>query len=276
MPCRCGPHYGLKNTLLETVQQCKEGEKCFQCFLGGPTRYDTRLVDKADILATREYLASKDMRMIVHAPYVINLAREGDDSIVSKSRFSLEKIINTMYQIGPEYTGTVFHIGAKGSIESLNKELNDMEILSPLFAENCAEKSKLGKNMDELRKIIEGTDSNKIGICIDTCHAFASGMTDFRNASQVEKLFDDFDTFYNRKVIFHVNDSLTVYGGSSDRHAPIGYGHIWNINVPELKSSLVRFYELCQMGSNDIIFETPNEVSNALESGLLNDMTTVD
>jgi len=273
MNCRCGRHLPIKSTLLETVQQCNDNEKCFQCFLGNSQSYITRNVPKDDIIATRDYLESRDMKMYVHANYLINLAREGDDSIVVRSRDCLQKTINTLYQISSTHTGTIFHIGAKGSIESLNKQLNDMEILSPLYAENCAgEGSKLGKNIDELRKIVEGTDSRNIGICIDTCHSFAAGMTDFREINQVDKLFEDFSMFSNRKVMFHVNDSLTEFKGKSDRHAPVGYGHIWNINRPELKDSLMRFYELTKFGNHDIIFETPNPVSSELESDILSQL----
>jgi deoxyribonuclease-4 len=271
MSCsRCGRHISVKPTLFETVKECKDNEKCCQIFCGNPQSYITRNVPRSDVVATREYLSEKDMKLYVHAPYLINLAREGDDSIVSKGKACLQNLINTLYQIGPEHTGIIVHTGAKGSIESLNKVLNDMEILVPVYMENCAEKSKLGKNMDEMRKIIEGTDSNKIGICIDTCHAFASGMTDFREISATEKLFNDIDYFGNRKTMFHVNDSLTPLGGSADRHSPIGYGHIWNINVPGSKDSLSRFYELTKTGCYDIIFETPNPVSNELEAEMFN------
>jgi len=269
MSCRCGPHYSLKSTLLETVQQCKSNEKTCQCFLGGPTRYDTRDVPRTDIETTREYLKNRDMKLYVHAPYVINLAREGDDTIVEKSKKSLQKIVNTLYEVGPEYTGTIVHTGAKGSISSLCGVLNDMDLKMPVLMENCAEASKLGKNMDELRLIVEGTDSRNIGICIDTCHSFASGMTDYRESSAVEKFFEDMSAFDNRQVIFHINDSLTEFGGKSDRHAPIRYGHIWNLNRPDSIESLQRFYELTRMGCHDCIFETPNPVSSVFEADML-------
>jgi endonuclease IV len=172
--------------------------------------------------------------------------------------------------IGADHTGVVFHIGAKGSIENVSRELNDMEIKVPTYNENCAgEGSKLGKNMDELRKLIEGTDSYNVGVCIDTCHAFAAGMSDLREMSATEKLFEDLSLFNDRPIIFHVNDSLTEFSGKSDRHAPIAFGHIWNLNRENSLDPLKRFYELANSSSYDIIFETPNPMTIKYESEMV-------
>jgi deoxyribonuclease-4 len=272
MPCKCcGAHIPIKDTIYETLQYIDgKKTKCCQIFLGGPQRYETRTVSAEDATKSREYLERMDGKMYVHAPYVINLSREGDDSIVEKSRNSLQKVINTLNQISPQRTGTIFHTGAKGSIENLGRQLNDMNLTVPVFAENAAETSRLGKNFEELRHLIESTDSFNLGVCIDTCHAFASGMTDFRDMSETEKLFENLSTFEDRPIMFHVNDSLVELNARKDRHAPIGFGHIWNLNRSGSTDTLVRFYELAKMSDMSIIFETPNVVSDNLEAELFN------
>lgn len=268
--CRCGPHIAIQTTIYDTVKSIDpKVNKCFQCFLGGPQQYNTRTIPKEDADKSRDYLEQHKMQMVVHAPYVINLAREGDESIITKSKTSLQKVVNELYKIGPEYTSTVVHIGAKGSIGKLCQELNDMEIKIPVLMENSAgEGSKLGRDIDELRKIVEGTDSSKVGICVDTCHTFAAGACDLRSISLTEKLFEELEFTSNRKLIFHVNDSLTPLNGRVDRHAPVGYGHIWNLNVEGSKENLERFYELCIMNKSDVIFETPNEFTKKYEEEL--------
>ena len=270
--CRCGPHISVQGTIYDTILQLDpKVNKCFQCFLGGPQQYNTRTIPQNDADKSREYLDRHKMQMVVHAPYVINLAREGDESIITKSKNSLQKVINELHKIGPDYTSTVVHIGAKGSIGKLCNELNDLDIKIPVLMENSAgEGSKLGRDIDELRHIVEGTDSSKVGICIDTCHIFAAGTCDLRSMSLTEKLFEDMDFMNNRRLIFHVNDSLTDLGGRVDRHAPIGYGHIWNLNVDGSRQNLERFYELCIMSKSDIIFETPNEFTKKYEEELFN------
>ena len=271
MSCRCGAHVQVKDTIYETLQYI-DGKKtsCLQCFLSGPQRYDTRTVSTEDATKSREYLERMNGKMYVHSPYVINLA-SSDETIVEKGRNSLQKIINTLNQISNTRTGTIFHTGSRGSIENVGRQINDMNLTVPTFAENSAgEGTKLGKNFEELRHLIESTDSFNLGICIDTCHAFASGMTDFRDMSQTEKLFEDLSTFEDRPIMFHVNDSLVELNARKDRHAPIGFGHIWNLNRPSSTDTLIRFYELSKMAGNDVIFETANPISDKLEAELFN------
>jgi len=269
MSCKCGRHLNVKKTLFETVRQCKDNEKLCQIFIGNPQSYITRKVPRDDIVATREYLEEKDMKIYCHASYLINLAREGDDTIIAKGKECLQNTINTMYQLGPSNAGVVFHIGAKGSVENVFDTINSMEILVPTFYENSAgEGSKLGKDIDELRRLIEGTDSYNMGVCIDTCHAFSAAMCDFREMDKIDKLFEDLDFLGKRPLTFHLNDSLTPFGGKADRHSVLGYGQIWNVNKPDTINTLYRFYQHTKERNNDIIFETPNEVSSFLESEL--------
>ena len=266
MSCRCGNHIQVKDTIYETLQYI-DGKKttCLQCFLGNPQSYATRTVSTEDATKSREYLERMDGKMYVHSPYVINLA-SNDDSIVEKGRNSLQKIINTLNQISPQRTGVVYHFGAKGTVENVGRQINDMNITVPTFVENSAgEGTKLGKNFEELRHLIEATDSFNHGVCIDTCHSFASGMTDFRDISQTEKLFEDLSTFEDRPIMFHVNDSLTEFNGRKDRHAPIRNGHLFNLNRPDSEAPLIRLYELAKSSGTDIIFETANLVSSEYE-----------
>ena len=100
MSCRCGRHLAVKPTLIETVKQCKPNEKLCQIFLGNPQSYITRNVPKDDIEATKEYLKTKSMQLYVHAPYLINISREGDDTIVTKGKESLQRVINTLLYNG--------------------------------------------------------------------------------------------------------------------------------------------------------------------------------
>lgn len=267
MDCRCGNHLSLKNTLYNTVTQLEGTKnKCLQCFFGGPTQYHTRTFDREDLLRTRKYLKDNKMKLYVHCPYVINLAREGDEGIITKSRASLEKVIDTLHQIGPELTGGVLHIGAKGTIGRVVRELNDIDLKAPIYLENCAgEGSKIGKNIDELRLLAEGLDK-PIFLCIDTCHAWASKMCDFREMNQVEKLFEDLEFCKKENLIFHLNDAISDYGSCLDRHGVLCYSKIWNLHKPETLLTLGRFYQLAKSGGHDIIFETPNPVTNYFET----------
>jgi deoxyribonuclease-4 len=122
--------------------------------------------------------------------------------------------------------------------------------------ENCAgEGTKLGKNIDELRKLKEGIDSHRVGFCLDTCHCHASAMCDMRNSEAVVNMFDDLDS---KHTMVHLNDSLEDLGKKKDRHAIVGFGKIWNYTIPDTYDSLYTLRDYCKDKNYDVIIETPS------------------
>jgi len=113
----------------------------------------------------------------------------------------------------------------------------------------------------------EGLDSPKIGFCIDTCHADASGSVNMRNPESVIRFFDDLD---EKNVIIHLNDSKTPFSSGQDRHSILGYGSIWAKNEPETWESLFVLRDICKENRYDIILETPSENIEEYEYELLN------
>ena len=249
---RIGPHVSIAGkTLPETIKSLPRSCDCFQCFLGAPIQFAVKKISDEDAAATQRLLHLNDKRMYVHAPYIINLA-SSDQNKVQPGRASLQSLLDTNARISPTHTGSVLHIGANGTIANVAEQLNSMNISSPLFLENCAgEGSKLGATMDELHKLMEATDSHRVGVCIDTCHAHSAGLTDMRSSSAVVKMFEDLPE--DRPVMFHLNDSKVAFEAKVDRHMPLGMGTIWS----EEQSSLRQFAELAEKMSKDIILETP-------------------
>lgn len=253
---KCGPHVHIEKTLYETVSKTHlSRNSCFQCFLGSNRSYNVRSVPAEDIDRTGDYLRNNDINFYTHSSYLINLAR--NDEIAEKGKSCLQKVLTILGAIDTERTGTVLHVGAKGSIEQVANNVNDLEIKSFLFFENCAgEGTKLGKNVDELNSLLESCDSYKTSLCIDTAHAFGSGMCDFRDENKINQLFDELPM--ERKIIWHLNDSRAAYQSLKDQHACVGQGLIWNYQRPETLNSLTEFYRLAIMYDTDIIFETPS------------------
>ena len=246
---RIGPHIGLQGSITETLKALPKGCDCFQTFLGAPLNYKLKKYDANDLTAAGKFLHTNDMKMYVHAPYVINLANPEKAAV---GRACLQNYLDTLTQVSPTHTGTILHIGANGTLAHVADQLNSMNISSPLYLENCAgEGSKLGKSMADLQKLMELTDSHRVGICIDTCHAHSAGLTDMRDTSSVVKLFDDLPD--DRATMFHLNDSKVEYNAKVDRHMPVGYGTIWSGN----KESLKTFGDLAHKTEKDIILETP-------------------
>jgi len=250
---RIGPHTSITGSFLNTIKTLPKGCDCFQAFMGAPLQYHLKTYDHADLAAAGNYLEINDMKMYVHAPYVINLAGSEPEK-VARGKATLQKYLDTLAKVSPTHTGTVLHIGANGTLAQVADQLNSMNISSPLYLENCAgEGTKLGKNMEELNKLMELTDSHRIGICIDTCHAHSAGLADMRDTRQVVKMFDDLPD--DRDTMFHLNDSKVDYGSKVDRHLPVGFGTIWGGAAN--KESLITFGELANTSARDIILETP-------------------
>lgn len=255
-----GPHIPLEDTLLETVSKMKHSNfTCIQVFFGSPLTYQVRRFTGESLHKTREFLQTQDKKLFVHSPYVINLA-SNDTSILSQGKKAIQKILDIQGEIDTKRTGTVLHIGAKGTIQNVVNHINDLQISSSLYLENCAQNSKLGKNMEELRKLKEGIDSHDVGFCLDTCHLHSSGMCNMKDSNNIDKLFEELDSFGgNKKLIFHLNDSKTQFRSYRDLHDIVGHGTIWDYENPSSFDSLYTLRDYCKEGGYDIIFETPSQ-----------------
>ncbi len=260
--CCCGPHVSKESTLLKTLQN---GGKCscIQTFLGNPRSYSINTPSSDDIVATGNYIRKAEMKLYIHSPYVINLANK-DETMTTRGKESLSKILDVMKRVDPDRTGTILHIGANGTLQNVIKNLNDINISSPLFLEVAAgDGSKIGKNWNELRLLLEGVNSHNINFCIDTQHVHASGLVDMRSESKINNMFDTLETF-NKRCIFHLNDSAVEYCSCKDRHASLGQGMIWDINKSESLSSLRYLREGFLDLNYDVVLETPGELDNIL------------
>jgi len=274
--CCCGAHIGLDTTLFKTVCSMESGESdAIQVFYGGTMNYTIRKFPEADLQSTGDYLRLRSKRLYVHSPYVINLASTEKNEksgrlIADCGQESLQHILNVQAQIDPELTGTVLHIGAKGTVENVIDRINSMDIKSPLMLENSAgEGSKLGKDIDQLRKLKEGIDSHRVGFCLDTCHCHSSGMCDMRSREKVVNMFDEVHDFGCDRVMVHLNDSKTEMGSKMDRHAVVGFGTIWNYHDGPSFESLTSMRDYCKEYYHDIILETPSSNIETFELKIL-------
>lgn len=123
---RIGPHISISGTTIpEVLKGLPKGCDCFQCFLGAPVQFAVKKVSEEEAAATQRYLHLNDMRMYVHAPYIINLA---NPEKAAPGKASLQKLLDTNARISTTHTGTVLHIGANGTLENVADQLNSMNI----------------------------------------------------------------------------------------------------------------------------------------------------
>mgnify|MGYP000728991490 FL=1 len=227
--------FNSKGQLLESLNEALSyGSTTFMFYTGAPqntirSKISSEITEKAKKVMKEHNMKIEDI--IVHAPYIINLANDNDDA---KYNFSINFLIQEVKrceEIGIKYlvlhpgshVGLGIEKGIQNIIFALNKvnESNDSVII--LLETMAGKGSEVGSNLDEIKEIIDGvTDKSKIGVCLDTCHLSDSGydITDF------DKILDELDKKIGLSYLHcvHVNDSKNVRGARKDRHENIGYG----------------------------------------------------
>lgn len=171
-----------------------------------------------------------------HAVYLINLAGP-DAGMRQRSESTLAGYLAAADRLG--ITGVVFHTGShKGAgfetmLPTITAHLrNVMRRADPsgarlLIENNAGTGGSVGARFEELRAMLEALDDPRVGVCFDTCHAFASGY-DLRTPEAVEQTLAEWDRAVGpgRLELVHCNDSQTPLGSNRDRHANIGRGEI--------------------------------------------------
>lgn len=170
-------------------------------------------------------------KVIVHAPYIVNLANPDEMKREFAINF-LKQETSRCDQLGVKYM--VLHPGAhvgigveegiKNIIDGLNKILENRKVM--ILLETMAGKgTEIGSNFNEIKSIIDGVIyKNNIGVCIDTCHLNDAGY----DISKFDELLDEFDRIVGIDYIkcVHLNDSMNPREAHKDRHQNIGYGEI--------------------------------------------------
>jgi len=194
-------------------------------------------LDEARIATFKEAAAKHgNPPFYFHAVYLINLA--GDDTTLrQRSESTLTGYLRAADELG--ISGVIFHTGShKGAgfeqrLPSILGHLRGvLERANPkqarlLIENNAGLGGCVGARFEEIQQMLGGLDDERVGVCFDTCHAFASGY-DERTPAAVSKTIDELDRVIGMKRVdvVHANDSVTGLGSNRDRHANIGAGEI--------------------------------------------------
>jgi deoxyribonuclease-4 len=237
MTFRVGAHVSISGGVEKAVDRQKEETgNCGQIFAGSPRTWSTSEFSEEEGQNFQELRDEEDQDpYVIHSTYLVNLATPKND-LFEKSLKCLQAELDAAETLGVEYV--VFHPGAHtgsgrdNGIEKIAEGIDELEIPEnvTLLLENTAGKgTTLGKSMGELRQMIDKaeTSEEKIGVCIDTCHAHAAGYE-----LREEEGFQDFiqeikqDIGLERVKVLHLNDSKDEKGSEKDNHQDIGYGRI--------------------------------------------------
>ncbi len=228
---KIGSHVSIAKGLLGAAQEAYSyGASTFMIYTGAPQNTRRVPLEKLKIAEGQAFMDTHGLGdIVVHAPYIINLASCKPDTYQLAKEFLTSEIERTT-AIGSKYI--VVHPGsfttetAEYGISRIIDALN--EVLTPETApficlETMAGKgSEIGRNFEELATIIEGVHlKEKMGICLDTCHLHDSGYDIINSFDEVMASFDKIIGLDYLKV-FHINGSINPCGAKKDRHANLG------------------------------------------------------
>jgi deoxyribonuclease-4 len=272
MPVRIGFHVSIAGGISNSVANAeKVGCSAFQIFSRNPRGWAAKPLNPEDVGLFKSKLASSSIKpesVAVHMPYLPNLSGPPSD-FYTKSALTLTEEVQRCVTLGIGHL--VIHLGshmgqgiARGMAQ-LTKAI-DSAITSTaamrrknnvmiLLENNAGQKNAVGASFEGLRAILDAlsSDPKEVGICLDTCHLFASGH-DISSTEGVRQTLDKFDDVVGLRhlKLIHLNDSRGALGSNLDRHEHIGLGQIG----PE---GLAAFLNNSSTRKLPFIMETPIE-----------------
>jgi deoxyribonuclease-4 len=234
---RVGVHVSIAGSVDLAVDRAeKAGCDVFQMFSRNPRGWGFLPLSKESCDTFRSKIRSRNLLPVDHMPYLPNLASPKSD-IYDKSVAALTSELERCSLLGIPYLVTHLghHLGdgiAGGRdrvVRAVNAALEASDNSVMLLLENTAgEKNSVGSTFEHIRGIMDGVNSqNRIGICFDTCHAFAAGY-ELRTESGIRETVKQFDNSIglNHLKMIHLNDTKGDLGSHLDRHEHIGMGYL--------------------------------------------------
>lgn len=234
-----GSHVSMsgKDMLLGSVKEALSyGANTFMFYTGAPQNTARKPISQLKVEEAKALMKENDIDMnnvVVHAPYIINLANTIKEETYELAVRFLKEEIERCEAIGA--TRLVLHpgshvkagdeVGLNRIVEGLNEVLTENQRVKIALETMAGKGSELGRTFEQIQYIIEHVQLNHLlGVCLDTCHIHDAGY----DLNHFDILLDEFDQKIglDRLLVLHINDSKNQKGAHKDRHENIGYGYI--------------------------------------------------
>ncbi len=250
-----GSHVSIAGGIYKAPSNAKAvGNEVFQIFSRSPRGGKPQELTKEIVKSFQsEMKVNGQSEAYIHTPYYINLAST-NNRIRHGSIEVIREELERASKLGVKYVMT--HLGSANNlprnqavsqvIKGIKKILTGYKGAATFLIENSAGSGNIvGDTFEEINTIINGVPRSardRLSVCLDTCHAFATGY-DLRDKKSVNKTLKEFDKIIglSKLKLIHLNDSKTDFGSKVDRHEHIGKGKIGLvgfkefINHPKLK-----------------------------------------
>ncbi len=256
---------GVQNSALTAE---KHRFETFQIFVSNPRAWEHHQIKAGDALAFKEIIKKTGSVPFAHAPYLCNPSSDNKDML----KKSLQMLVGNMEScnllgIGGLVVHQGSHLGhgsesgVKTIVETMSKAVEIAPDVRILLENSSGYKNSVGSKFEEIGEIIDKVDSERVGVCLDTCHAFAAGY-DLRTKDGIDEMCRSFDDNigFKRLGLVHLNDAKYELGSGLDRHWHIGKG---NIGI----KGFTEFFKNKHFHDGCFVMETPinedgDEVSN--------------
>ncbi|HIZ60212.1 MAG TPA: deoxyribonuclease IV [Candidatus Dorea faecipullorum] len=233
-----GSHVGMsgKDMLLGSAKEAVTyGADTFMFYTGAPQNTKRKDISELNIDPAWKYMEEHGIRQIlVHAPYIINLANtvKPETYELAEEFLALEIDRTAACKSSTLILHPGAHVGAGVSagiaqiIRGLNHILTRETTVNVALETMAGKGTEIGRSFEEIARIYDGVVYNdKLRVCFDTCHTNDSGY-DVKN--NFDGVIDEFDRILGKDqiAVFHINDSKNPMGARKDRHANIGFGTI--------------------------------------------------
>ena len=241
------------------------GAKAFAIFTGSSSRWVSKMISDEDAELFKQncelYGFSPEV-ILPHDNFLINLGSPDPKKLHLSKKSFLDEMLRCE-KLGLKYLN--FHPGSHVNeisedecldkiAENLNTILDKTNGVTAVLENTAGQGSNLGYKFEHLARIIDKIeDKSRVGVCIDTCHAYSAGY-DLATEEGYNKTWREFDEIIGRHYLkgIHLNDDKRELGSRIDRHAPLGEGTLG-------EEFFVRFVNDPRFDSMPIILETPDE-----------------
>ena len=233
---KIGGHVSTAGGLFNAfVNAEKIGAETVQIFGASPRQWLVRRPNEKELAEYHRWQKESQITVYLHGAYLPNLASP-DASIFAKSVGNLRAHFEIANQL--EAQGLIFHVGSgketpkeegmRQAIKAMKEILKSTSGPAKLVMENSASGKKIGAWPEEMRIMLEGINSPRVKICVDTAHAFEAGLIEHYTPAGIKSFWDTWDKAVGIEniVALHVNDSKTIFNSHHDRHENIGEGYI--------------------------------------------------
>ncbi len=235
------------------------GYGTFQIFVSNPRSWNVKAIDENSALEFKKIAHAFKKNIFAHAPYLANPSSTKIE-ILKKSIDLLKGNIDNCSMLGIPYLvvhigshlGSGYRAGINSILKSIPNVLDNTDNNVTILLENSSGyKNSMGSKINEIAEILENINSERVGVCIDTCHAFAAGY-DIRTHDGMNLFMSEIDNGFGFEKIklIHLNDAKFDCNSGLDRHWHIGLGKIG-------AEGFSNFFKMNKIKSKCFVMELP-------------------